>query len=560
MTSSDKITGSHLIGRALKLEGIYNIFTLAGDHILPALDVLSDMDFRFIDTRHEQAAVHMADAWGRITGQPGICMYTTPGFANAIPGLAHALHSESPVISISGSAELAQLGRGAMQEIEQVPMAEPVTKASWMVHDARRIPDYIARAVRTAFSGRRGPVHLTIPIDVQEQEVSENEVTFYLPQEYRAGGLTPASPELVRQAVQILRTAQRPLILAGGPAAYNDPGDTLRKLLETTNLPLLTEDPARGLVSDDHPNCFGFFERALNRAAGLLNQADVVVLLGRKQDYTIGYTQPPAIAANARIIQVDPSATEVGRNRGVDVGIVGDVQAVVEQLTQEAAKYTWPRLPWLDTMQAAKDAQAEWLETLAVPESPMHAVYVHKAVEAFLGPDDFLVFDGGDFNHLGRMVHPARRPGGWLYIPTLGMLGSSIPTALTAKLAHPEARVVNFIGDGGFGFQGMEFDTAVRHNLPIVTVLGNDSAWGTDWQRQIGIYGRAVATDLLPSRYDRVVEGLGGHGENVQRPEELAPALERAFAAGKPALVNVAIQRAISPRAEVAIARHRAGH
>ena len=563
MAASGKVTGSHLIGRALKQEGVSNLFTLAGDHILPALDVLYDMDFRFLDTRHEQAAVHMADAWGRITGRPGVCMYTTPGFANAIPGLAHALHSESPVISISGSAELAHLGRGAMQEIEQVAMAAPVTKGSWMVSDARRIPDYIARAVRTAYSGRRGPVHLTIPMDVQEQEVSEADVTFYAAQEYRAGGGSQGATELVRQAVRLLQGAQRPFVIAGGPATYADAGgDTgavLSRFIEATNLPLFTEDHARGLVPDDHPNCFGFFERGLNRAARLLSEADVVLLLGRKQDYSISYLSPPSVAAGAHIIQVDPSATELGRNRGVSVGIAGDVSAVVEQMTREAAGYSWPRLPWLDRLQGERDAQAEWLDTLATPETPMHAAYVHKVVEPFLGPEDFLVFDGGDFCHFGRAHHPARRPGRWLYIPTLGMLGSSLPAALAAKLAYPQSRVVNITGDGAFGFQAMEFDTAVRHGLPIVTVLGNDSAWGIDRQIQLGIYGRTVATDLLPSRYDLVAQGLGGHGEHVERPEELAPALERAFASGLPALLNVAVQRAISPRAEAAISMRTSG-
>ena len=560
MATPGKVTGSHLIGRALKLEGVRNIFTLAGDHILPVIDVLHDMDFKFVDTRHEQAAVHMADAWGRITGQPGVCMYTTPGFANAIPGLAHALHSESPVISISGSAELAQLGRGAMQEIEQVAMATPVTKGAWMVHDARRIPDFIARAVRTAFSNRRGPVHLTIPVDIQEQEVSEEEeVTFYPPEEYRAEGLGRATPEQVSQAIQLLRQAQRPLLLAGGPAACSDSGDALLRFIETANLPLLTEDQARGMISDEHPNCFGFFERGLNRAARLLSEADVVMLLGRKQDYSISYARPPSISSDARIIQVDPSAVEIGRNRGVSVGIVGDIQSVGQQLAEEAAKFRWPRLPWLDRLQEERDAQTKWLETLAVPETPMHAVYVHKAVERFLQPNSFLMFDGGDFCHFARAVYPAREARRWLYIPTVGMLGSSLPTALAAKLAYPESQVVSFTGDGSFGFQAMEFDTAVRHNLPIVVILGNDSAWGIDRQIQLAIYGRAVATDLLQTRYDQVVVALGGHGEYVTRPEELVPALERAFASGKPALVNVAVQRAVSPRGEAAIARRKAG-
>ncbi|MFQ6029032.1 MAG: thiamine pyrophosphate-binding protein, partial [Dehalococcoidia bacterium] len=299
-----RVTGSHLIGKALKLEGVTNVFSLAGDHILPVMDVMFDQDFRFIDTRHEQAAVHMADAYGRITGQLGVAMYTTPGFANAIPGLTNALHSESPLLSIAGSADLSDLGRGAMQEIDQVGMAAPVVKESLMIHDARRIPDTIARAARLAFSGRRGPVHITIPIDVQDQEIDEDEVVFFNPDEYRAPEGVLARPDLVRQAIDILRQAKRPLVVIGEAGGYSQTGEALQNFIETARIPVLNEGQARGLVPDDHPYSFGFFERGLNRAATKLRDADVVLLLGRKQDYTIGYCRPPNVAADAKIIQV----------------------------------------------------------------------------------------------------------------------------------------------------------------------------------------------------------------------------------------------------------------
>ncbi len=552
-----RVTGSHLIGKALKLEGVTNVFTLAGDHILPVLDVMYDQGFRFIDTRHEQAAVHMADAWGRITGQLGVSMYTTPGFANAIPGLTNALHSESPLLSIAGSADLSELGRGAMQEINQVGMAAPVVKESLMVHDAHRIPDTIARAVRLAFSGRRGPVHITIPVDVQDQELDEDEVVFYNPDEYRPSESVLASPELVRQAVALMREAKRPFAIAGDAAGYAQSGEVLQRFAETTRIPVLTEGQARGLVADDHPYGFGFFERGLNRAASKIRDADLVILLGRKQDYTIGFCRPPNIAADAKIIQIDPSPAEIGRNRGVTVGMVGDVTSVLEQIIQEASGYTWQDLPWLEELRATRAAQAEWAESLAVAETPMHAMYVHKTVESMLSPDDFLSFDGGDYCHFGRALLPAQMPKRWFYVSTLGMLGTSLPYALAGKVAYPDSRVINFSGDGAFGFNGMEFDTAVRHNLNVVTILGNDSAWGIDRQIQLGLYHRPVATDLLQTRYDQVVQGLGGHGEFVERPEDLKPAIERAFASGKPALVNVAVQRAISPRAEAAIVRRR---
>jgi acetolactate synthase-1/2/3 large subunit len=264
------------------------------------------------------------------------------------------------------------------------------------------------------------------------------------------------------------------------------------------------------------------------------------------------------VAAGAKLIQVDPDAAEIGRNRGVAVGLLGDVTSVLEQLDQEAAKHSWKEQPWVDELRAARAAQAEWGEGLATAETPMHAMYVHKTIESILRPDDCLVFDGGDYCHFGRSLLPARMPHHWYYLSSLGMLGSSLPTAMAAKLAYPESRVINCSGDGAFGFNGMEFDTAVRQGIAFVTVLGNDSAWGIDRQIQLGLYGRPVATDLLPTRYDQVVQGLGGYGELVEEPEDLKPAIERAFASGLPALVNVMVQRAISPRAEAAIARRKA--
>jgi len=553
-----KVTGSHLICKALKIEGVKNIFALAGDHILPVLDVMADQDFRIVDTRHEQAAVHMADAWSRITEQPGVCMYTTPGFANAIPGLTNAMHTEGPVISIAGCADTHDLGRGGQQEINQVGMAEAMCKGSFMVPDARRIPEYVARAMRLAFSGRRGPVHLTIPIDVQEQSVDDNEVTFIAPDGYRPHAAVLGDPKQVRQAVALLRQAQRPLLIAGSAAGYTLSGEAMQRFIETTHLPIVTEEQTRGLVSDDHPYVFGYFERGLNRAAAKVRDADVVVLLGRKQDFVIGFCRPPHVGANAKIIQIDPSPLEIGRNRGVDVGMTGDVAGILEQMTQEAANYQWKDLPWLDELRAARAAQAEWAEKLAQPKSPMHALFVHKTLKSILHPDDCLVFDGGDFCHFGRSYLPALKPKHWFNVSSLGMLGSSLPTALAAKVAYPNSRVFMLTGDGAFGFNGMEFDTAVRHGLNIVAIVGNDSAWGIDRQIQLGLYGRTVATDLRQSRYEQIVQGLGGYGEFVERPEELKPALERALAANRPALLNVAVERAISPRAEAAIGRRKA--
>ena len=550
--SPSSLTGSHLIVHALKIEGVSNIFTIAGDHTLPLMDVMADGDFRFIDTRHEHAASFMADAWGRITGGLGVVMATTPGMANAIPGMANALHSESPMLSIGGSAEAAELGMGANQEIDQVSLAGAVTKGSWLIPDARRIPDMIAMAVRTAYSGRRGPVHLTIPLDVQEQRVSEGDFRYYAAAAHGLEGQARASEAQVAEAVEVLHGAQRPLIIAAASAGYGADGTWLREFIESTRIPLMTADQARGLVSDDHPYCLGFFDTALNWAAKLVGRADAVLLLGKKLDNSIRYGG--IFDDAARIVQVDPSPTEIGRNRPVEVGMAGDVPAIVEQMTAAAQGKVWSeRRSWLEELREQQKAQAEWCEGIAKPEAPMHASFVHKVLSEFLKPEDILVWDGGDFGHFGRMLHPARMPLRWFYFSQFGTLGNGLPTAIAAQVAHPNERVVLMAGDGGFGFTAMEFDTAVRHNLPIVAVLGNDATWGIDYHIQVGLFGRDTATKLLYTRYDKVVEGLGGYGEHVTRPEELAPALRRAFDSGRPSLVNVEIQNAISPRAEAAI-------
>jgi len=544
------LTGTQLLTRALRQEGVGTVFTLAGDHILPLLDLLADEGFRLIDCRHEQAAVHMADAWARMTGRLGVCAFTTPGHANAIPGLVNALAAESPVLNIAGSADLRNYHRGIMQEIDQVGLARPATKGAWLVHDARRIPDMVATAVRTAFEGRRGPVHLTVPIDVQTQRVEDSEVRFYDPAAYRPQAPRVAAPQQVEEAIRLLRAAERPLVVASTAAAYGDWSAELQRFIETTRLPLMTEEAARGMVSDEHPYCLGFFDLSQHQPANLIREADAVLFLGKLLDFTIGFGLPPIVAASAKVIQVEPSAVQVGRNRGVELGLVGDVGPIVAQLAERAAAHEWRELPWLGRLRAARAAERTRIEGFALPETPLRSMFVHRTLARLLRPDDVLVFDGGDYAYYGRAYLPARMPRSWYYLPNLGMLGQALPAAIAAKLVKPASRVFCITGDGAFGFNAMELDTAARHGLDIVVLLGNDAAWGIDKNIQLGLYGKAVVTDLAFARYDLVAQGLGAHGELVERPEQLAPALERALAAGKPALLNIALQSQISMRAQ----------
>ena len=545
-----RTTGSHLITQALQLDGVKDVFTIVGDHTLPLMDVMWESGIKFWDTRHESAAVHMADAYGQITHSPGVTLVTTPGHANAIAGLAHAWHSESPVIHISGSTEQQDLGRGGMQEIDQVGMARPVTKGAWLVPDALRVPEYIARAFRTALSGRWGPVSLTIPLDVQNQVVEGDEVRWIPPSEYRAPQDAQASAGAIAKACRILREAKRPVVIAGSAAGCTATGEQLRRFIELTRLPLYTEFQARGMVPDDHPNCIGLGDARLSTSVKeALRQTDALLLLGKKLDFTIGFGGPQVINEHAAVIHIDPEASEIGRNRGAAAGIVGPVGPVIDQLTGACAEFGWQRSGWVDELQSIRDAELSELNALAVPEVPMHAAAIHRAVAPFLRGETRLVLDAGDFTLLGGQYHEARRHTHWLFQSTLGMIGPGVPMAIGAQIARPAERVFLLVGDGSFGFHGMEYDTAVRLNVPIVGVMGNDASWGIDWQIQMGVYGRTVASDLLPTRYDRIVEAMGGHGEHVERCEDLAPAIERAIASGRPALVNVQMKRAPSPLA-----------
>jgi acetolactate synthase-1/2/3 large subunit len=551
-----KVTGSHLIAKALRAEGVQKIFALAGDHTLPVMDLMARQGFEFIDTRHEQGAVHMANAWGRITGSPGVCLFTTPGHANAIAGLTLAQHMDSPVINIVGCADQDRLGQGAMQEIDQIAMARPVTKGAWFVGDARRIPEYFARAFRTALTGRRGPVHLTIPLDVQNAVVEEDEVDLYSPLGSRPTGQVLGDPERIKEAVDLLHSAERPLIVAGS-GAYTASRAALERLIDVTRIPLFTEDAARGVVPDRHPYCVGYADGKVNEAAGILKEADAVLFLGKKLDYTISFGGPPTFDPDVKIVQVEPVGDLIGLSRTVDVPIMADVGAVVEQMALEAEGRSWSDHPLLSELESVRESQAEKLESAAA-EPSLNAMSVHRALRPILDDDTCLVFEGSDFAFFGAAYHPSAVPNRWFTNGTLGMIGWGVPFGVGAKAALPDSKVIVLTGDGAFGFHPMEIDTAVRFGLPVVVVVGNDAIWGVDYHQQVQLYGRSVATELLPSRYDKIGEALGAHAEYVESEAELAPALERALASGKAAVVNVRIRPSPSPLTEHIIRTKRA--
>ena len=556
-----RLTGGHLFIRCLKQEGIEKVFTIVGDTILPLVDAAADEGIEFIDTRHEGAALHMADGYARITGKPAVGIFTGgPGFSNAISALPAIYTSESPVVFVAGCAELPEKGMAAFQEIDQVSMAAPVTKGSWLIHDKKRIPEYVATAFRTATSGRPGPVHLTLPIDLQDAEIGEDELPQFLPQEYRPTGRPQGDPTLIEEAATLLRGARRPVIIAGNPARYSVAPDQLEKLAETTGIPVFTVEQARGLLDDEHPLCFGYADGALNPTARRFREADVVVLLGKRLDHR--YRYGGVFSDDAKLVQVDASPAEIGRNRGVAVGIQGDLGAVVEQLTSAlsaSAGVGESKSAWVDLLRQDRNAWDEELRGKATGESPMHPLDVYTGLEKHIDEDSVIIFDGGDYVQWGRAYMKARKPGHFMRLGPLSHLGAGIPYGMAAKLANPNSKVLVFIGDGAFGFYTMEYDTCIRHNLPITTVLGNDATWGIDKTFQVAYYGRAVGTDLRHIRYDQVVEAIGGYTEHVEEPCEVSDAVGRALASGRPSLVDISVRSGASPLATAMIARRTGG-
>lgn len=526
-----RVNGAALLARALRGAGVGPVFTLSGHQILPIYDAGLDASLRFVDTRHEAAAVHMADGWGRLTGQPGVALVTAaPGHANTMTALATAQLSESPLLLISGGSETTRAGMGGFQEMDQCTMARPVTKAALSPRTVAEIPALVAKALRVSLEGVPGPTHLTVPYDLLHAAVDEAELDWSVGSAMDSAEQS-ANEGQAKQFLELLAKARKPVLLARPSVLRGAAGQHLQRLLELTGLPHLPIDSAVGLN-----------EPSLHGLPRLLPQCDLVILL-TPQDFAIDFAEPPTISPDCTVVQVTPTQAELAQNRHVDLGIVGSYRAVLRQLVEEAGRRSWPASAWraeIEAMRAEQLASTRPHETSQ--KSPLHPMRVAAAVRSLLGPRDCVALDGGDFVRWARWAFGG---GPWELLTNgkLGALGPGIPLASVVSLARPGARGVAFVGDGGFGFHAMELDTAVRHNLPLVVVIGNDAGWSTERHRQREVYGpdRLVAANLLPTRYDLLAQALGAHGEYVERPEDLAPALRRAFSSGKPTCVNVMI-------------------
>jgi acetolactate synthase-1/2/3 large subunit len=523
--------GGELVGRALKAQGISTLYTLCGGHVAAIYDGAYNNGVAVIDMRHEQAAAHAADAHARLVRDIGVALVTAgPGVTDAVTGVANAYQARSPMVLLGGAAPLKTKGMGALQEMPQTDMFKTFTKASFTIEDTAAIPDMMQEAFRAALSGRPGPVFVELPFDVLMNGV---DVPDELPDKIR---IDPNIPETdaIRKMFEILRQAKQPVIVAGTQVYWDEGHDALRELTDATNMPVFTNGGGRGTLPMTHPNCF----KASRSKA--LKEADVVILLGTELDFRMKYGKD--WREDVKLIQVENDASLLNHNRPADVALDANAKLVLEALQEglQGADYG----TWRDQVRAMEDEKnANLDEWKQLPDMPINHFRMGGAINEFLDENTILIGDGGDIVSACAKVIDVTLPGQWLDPGPLGCLGVGAPFAIAAQHLYPDKRVLIINGDGSFGLNGFEFDTAIRFNLPIVSIVGNDAGWGqirVPVENMIG-RERAQSTYLAPTRYDKIVEAMGGHGEHVTDPDDLVPALERAFASGKPACINVEI-------------------
>ena len=533
--------GADALVAALSAAKVRRIFTLSGNHIMPVFDAAIDAGIELIHVRHEAAAVHMADAWGRLTGEAGIALVTGgPGHANAVGALYTALGAESPMVLLSGHAATWELGRGGFQEIRQAEMAAPVTKASFTASSAATLGHDIGEAVRIATAGRPGPVHLSLPSDLLEQRVESNAIVW--PE--RRAAVRPALSEAVADAVlAAIAAAARPIIFAGPQLSGASGRALLSRLEAATRTPAVILESPRGIA-----------DATLGAFSDLTRRADLIVLLGKALDFTTRWAAGPAFDPRLRVIAIDPEAALVERAaREVDgrlaLGCMADARAAAEALIARAAAAKPRDGGWLAEARAALDDRpAAWATLTAQTPGRLHAAEVFRLLRpiAERDPDTVLICDGGEFAQWAQSMLPVRRR---MINGVAGSIGASLSFAIAARMHEPRAPIFAVLGDGTIGFHIAEFETAVRRRLPFVAILGNDACWNAESQIQLREYGRERqhGCELLPARYDQVVAALGGHGELVERAADLPGAIERALASRKPACVNVLIESIAAP-------------
>ncbi|HEY4280566.1 MAG TPA: acetolactate synthase [Conexibacter sp.] len=524
-----RLHGGRLIARRLKAHGVTKLFTLSGGHIFPIYDGCREEGIDIVDVRHEQAAAFAAEGWAKVTRTPGVAAVTAgPGVTNSMSAIGSAQSNNSPVLVLGGRAPALRWGRGSLQEIDHVPFVRPLTKLAATAGTTDEIPGLVDEALRVAMAPHSGPTFLDFPMDhvFSEAEERASDATLYAPH------LGPgANGDAIERAGALLRGAERPVIMAGTNLYWGHGETALRALVEQLGVPVFLNGLARGCVPADHEL---FFSRARGAA---LKGADVAVVIGVPMDFRLGFGE--SFGADTELIVIDVAEPVREHPRTVAAELYGALPATLSALTASASGGR-DRSAWHEQLRAIEqEKHAAEAAELNDERAPLHPMRVYRGLAEVIDRNAIIVCDGGDYvSYAGRVVD-SYEPGCWLDPGPFGCLGSGPGYALAAKLAHPDRQVVLLLGDGAFGFSGMEFDTLARHGVNVVGLMGNNGIWALEKHPMEFLYGYSVAAELRPgTRYDEVVAALGGHGELVERPEQLRGALDRAFSAGVPALVN----------------------
>ncbi len=535
-----EINGGKVLVRMLEAEGIRQIFGLHGGHIDPIIQACAEAGIRVYDTRHEAAAGHMAEGWARLTGEPGVVVITAgPGITNVVTPVADAFVDGVPMVIIGGRHALSDEERLTLQEFDGRALLKPITKWSRTVLDPARIAEYTATAFREATSGRPGPVFLEIPIDVVFGRADEELVCF--PSTAKASPPAPA-PEAVETALSMLAEAKRPLIVAGRGAWITDGAAELRRFAEMTSTPVLGHGPSRGAVPEEgHPLGAGSLGTLAVLGLQPENAPDLIILLGAR--IGLFFAAEAGYRPMRRSSRLTSKARRFRRCRDIELGIVADCGEALRSFVRAAVGREFPdRSGWASTLKGAQQAwRFLYKDALESDSPPMHPLRLMQEIDRFLGDDDILVVDGGETFVWMQMAATMNKPQRFISYGYLGCLGIGIPFGMAAKIAYPEKRVLVVTGDGSVGLNFAEFDSAVRHKLPIVVVINNDQAWGMVKHEQELRGANVLATELGLVHYEKAAEGFGVYGELMDDPMKIGEALERAFAAGRPACLNVMV-------------------
>lgn len=528
-----QVHGGRLVAQALKRHGIDVVFTLCGGHIQAIYDGCIDEDIRLVDVRHEQTAGFAADGYARVTGRPGVALVTAgPGVTNTVTAMANAQRAGVPMVCIGGAGPRSLSDMGSLQEIDSVRIMTPVSKWAARIPETRRIKEYIDSAFRIAQAGVPGPVYLEAPLDLLMDLASDE----WPPTSPMAPPRPASDRGSIEHAARLLERAERPCFIVGSQLRWSPRRTILDSATRHFVLPFFLNGMARGALGSAHPCLFSHSRRHA------LSRSDLVIVLGSPLDFRVGYGRAPLWNPEARVIQVDLDAAQLGHNRTLDLAVQSDVGLFLEALMEQSAAKMAPQ--WAAELQeieqARKAAIRQECEAASNPPNPLRVCY---ELGRRLGKSDVVIGDGGDFVASAAHVLPLEWPQLWMDPGPLGTLGIGPGYALAASLARPESRTIILFGDGAFGLSALEFEALARHRRPVVAVIGNDAAWTQIRRGQIQLYGedRALATRLEYTRYEQVVQALGGKGYWVERIEELGPALDGALAAEVPSCVNVRI-------------------